>query len=176
MRQRTVPCVTLLAALLLAAGTAFAATNEEMEKTITAALIEKLGDDAKTIRVAFYDGKATLSGKVKEDSTQEIAKEVALYVEGVSKVENEVESATNREFGAGKMIDESKDANIESAVATALHSEIGTHSSGVEVETCGGIVSLRGKVPDEARHKLAMAAATKVTGVTKVIDLLRVAG
>ena len=37
-------------------------------------------------------------------------------------------------------------------------------------------MSIRGSVPDAARHDLAVAAATKVEGVEKLIDLLRVAG
>src|SRR4029453_9809194 len=56
MRNRTIQLAVLLTALLpLSAGALFAATNEETEKAITATLIEKLGDDAKTIRVAFFD-------------------------------------------------------------------------------------------------------------------------
>jgi osmotically-inducible protein OsmY len=171
------PMVMTLAALLsLGAGTVGAATNEEVEKSIGSALVEKLGDDAKTIRVAFYDGKATLSGKVKEDSTMELAKEVALWVPGVNKVENEIESATNRAFGSGKVLDESKDTALENEVKNALNNEIGRDSSGIEVEACAGFVSLRGTVPDKERHDRAMATATKYKGVEKVIDLLRLPG
>ena len=178
MSQRTIRCFALFAAVLpLVAGAAYAATNAEMEASIRAALVDKLGADAKTIHVAFFDGKAVLSGKVAQDSTQEIAKEVALYVQGVSRVENEIESANPRRvIGGGKMIDETKDTTVEAEVKSALHNEIGDHSKPLEVEACDGVVSVRGPVPDKARHDLAMAAAKKVGGVTKVIDLLRVAG
>ena len=177
MRNRTIFLAALFATLLpLTAGTLFASTNEATEKAISAMLIEKLGDDAKTIRVAFFDGKAVLSGKVKEDSTMEIAKEVALFVPGVTTVENEIESSTNRMLGGGKLIDEGRDTAIESDVKTALKGEIGSHSGSVEVEACDGVVSVRGNVPDQARHDLAIAAAKKVKGVTKLVDLLRIAG
>jgi osmotically-inducible protein OsmY len=171
-----IPLVLLAALLTLPTGAAFAATNAEMEKAIASALVEKLGDDAKTIRVAFFDGKAVLSGQVTEDWTQELAKEVALYVPGVTKVENQVEAAKERSVGTGKMIAETGDASLETEVKDALHLEIGKYSSDVEIETCDGVVSLRGNVPDAARKDLAIATVTKVKKVTKVIDLLRVAG
>ena len=177
MRQRTMFHLALLAALAtLAAGAAFAATNAETEQAIKSALVDKLGSDATTIRVAFFDGKAVLSGQVTEDWVQELAKEVALYVPGVTKVENEIEAKKERKLGTGKVFDEGEDAGLETEVKNAVHQEIGTHSTGIEVEVCEGMVSIRGTVPDQARHDLAVAAATKVKGVKKVVDLLRNAG
>jgi osmotically-inducible protein OsmY len=166
--------VILLAALLpLAAGAALASTNAEVEAAIKTALVDKLGSDAETIRVAFFDGKATLSGQVTEDWTQELAKEVALYVAGVNKVENEIEAVKERSVGKGKIHAETQDSELETNVKSALRAELGDHASAVEVENCDGMVSLRGNLPDQARHDLAIAAATKVKGVKKVIDLLR---
>jgi osmotically-inducible protein OsmY len=147
-----------------------------MEKAIADTLVEKLGPDAATIHVAFYDGKALLSGQVTEDSTEEIAKEVALYVPGVTKVENQVEAKNERHVGAGKMIAETEDAGVESDVKAKLRSELGRYAEMIEVEACNGIVSLRGRVPDRPRHDYAMEAAQKVRGVQKVIDLIRFGG
>jgi len=177
MRQRTVPFMILFAALLpLASGSLFADANADTAKAVQAALVEKLGGDAGNIQVAFYDGKAVLSGKVTEDWTKEHAKEVELYVAGVTKVENQVEAAKERKIGTGKMAAETVDAGLEADVKNALSKEIGTHSGDVEIETCDGVVSLRGKLPDAARHELAMKTAAGVKGVKKVIDLLTVAG
>lgn len=177
MKNRTIPGLILCAAFLpLAAGTLFADANADKAKEIQAALVDKLAGDAGNIQVAFYDGKAVLSGKVTEDWTQELAKEVALYVPGVTKVENQVEAAKERSVGMGKMAGETADAGLETDVKNALHKEIGSHSSAIEIEVCSGVVSLRGNVPDQARHDLAVTAATKTGGVKKVIDLLRIAG
>lgn len=174
MRQRTAFLAILLAATLAAAsGPLFASTNADMEKAIQQALADKLGADSANIRVAFFDGKAVLSGKVTEDWTQELAKEVALYVPGVIKVENQIEAAKERKVGSGKMISETGDASLETDIKNALNAEIGKYSADIEIEVCDGVVSLRGKMPDAARQKLAVATATKVKGVTKVIDLLR---
>jgi osmotically-inducible protein OsmY len=43
----------------------------------------------------------------------------------------------------------------------------------VEVEANGGVVTLSGKVPDELRHKLALQTAERVSGVSKVVDLIK---
>lgn len=177
MRKQTILSLMLFAALLpLAAGTLLADANADKAKEIQAALVEKLGGDADKIQVAFFDGKAVLSGQVAEDWTQELAKEVALYVPGVGKVENQVEAVKERSIGMGKMAAETADAGLETDVKNSLHKEIGSHSGAIEIESCSGVVSLRGNVPDQARHDLAVAAATKTGGVKKVIDLLRIAG
>lgn len=177
MQRKTALFALLLTALApLASSRAAAADDKTTEAEIQSALVDKLGDDAKTIRVAFYDGKALLSGKVAEQSTQEIAKEVALWVPGVKKVENEIENSKEKVVGTGKILAESDDASLEGSVKTALHNEIGKYSSEIEVEACNGVVSVRGTMPDQSRHDLAIAAVKKVGAVKKLIDLLRVAG
>jgi len=176
MRKSTVTILLIAPALLLFAAAAIASPdNAAVEKAITTALVDKLGADAQTIRVAFFDGKATLSGQVEKDATQELSKEVALYVPGVSKVENQVEAKEERHIGAGKMLAEGDDAGVESDVKAKLRSELGSYAGQLEVEACNGIVSVRGTVPDKPRHDYAIAAAQKVKGVTKVIDLIRFA-
>lgn len=175
MKTRAIHFLTLAAALVaLTPGTLFADANADKVKEIQAALVDKLGGDAGQIQVAFYDGKAVLSGKVTEDWTQELAKEVALYVPGVTKVENQVEAVKERSVGTGKMLAETSDASLESEIKDAIHKEIGQYSSDIEVETCDGVVSLRGKTPDAARRDLAIKAAGGIKKITRVIDLLRV--
>jgi osmotically-inducible protein OsmY len=176
MRKATVTILLIVPALLLLAAAASASPdNAAVEKAITAALVDKLGADAQTIRVAFFDGKATLSGQVQKDATQELSKEVALYVPGVTKVENQVEAKEERHVGTGKMLAESDDAGMESDVKAKLRSELGSYAGQLEVEACNGVVSVRGSVPDKPRHDYAIAAAQKVKGVTQVIDLIRFA-
>lgn len=177
MRQRSISRSILAAAVLaLGAGSLFGATNADREKAIKLALVDKLGEDSGNIQVAFFDGKAVLSGQVAEDWTQELAKEVALYVPGVTEVENQVEAVKERQVGGGKIAAEAQDASLESSIKDALHNEIGKYSGDIEVEVCDGFVSLRGRLPDIARQDLAVATAAKVKGVQKVIDLLRSSG
>ncbi|MFA6957691.1 MAG: BON domain-containing protein [Thermoanaerobaculia bacterium] len=156
------------------AAVAAAMTPVTPEAMISEKLVEAFGDDAKTISVALKDGKATLTGKVNERSTQELAEQVALYFPEVKKVENNVTAATERGLGKGKMKDEAADAALESAAKGALAKEIGEYAKDLEVEAADGAVALRGILPDHARHKLATDAMARVKDVRKVVDLIRV--
>jgi osmotically-inducible protein OsmY len=177
MKQRTALLALLLATVVsLAIGQTLFASDDSPQKQIQTALVEKLGADAKTINVAFSDGKAVLSGKVTEDSTQEIAKEVALWVPGVTSVDNKIEAANERMVGSGKLIAEQKDLGTESGVKDVLRREAGKLAGALEVEACNGVVSVRGSVPDKASHDQVLGLASKVVDVTKVIDLLRITG
>ena len=159
---------------LAVAGLAMAATTADLEKQISAKLVEAFGDDATSISVAVVDGKAVLIGRVAERSTAELAEEVALFFEGVRSVDNQVVAAKDRSFIEGQLLDEGGDATLEVTVKAALQGEIGKHAQKIEVEAADGVVAIRGTVPDEARLKFAQDTAAKVHGVRKLIDLLRV--
>ena len=167
----------MLAALALALALPLAAVEPsapDMEAKISAKLVDAFGDDAKTVRVTYFDGKAILTGKVKTRSTQELAEQVALYFPEVKDVDNQIKAEADRGFAKGKMQDESADAALESAAKGALGAEIGEDARHVEVEATDGVVALRGTLPDAARHKLAIDAMKRVKDAAKVIDLLRV--
>ena len=74
----------LIAAALLACS--FNATADDLatKTAIEKLLVQKLGDGAKPIAVAFSGGKAMLTGKVEERAVQELSEEVAMAVAGVS--------------------------------------------------------------------------------------------
>ena len=165
----------LILVLLLAPVSAAAQSSvTDLEAKITGKLVEAFGDDAKTIRVTWFDGKAILTGKVVERSTQELAEQVALYFDEVRKVDNQLKAEKDRSITKGQLQDEGLDAALESEAKAALAGEIGQYAKDVNVEACAGVVALRGTVPDEARHKLALDSMSKVGGVSKTIDLLRV--
>jgi osmotically-inducible protein OsmY len=146
----------------------------QIEAKVSAKLVDVFGDDAKTIRVTFVEGKAILTGKVVERSTQELAEQVALYFGEISKVDNQLKAEKDRNIVEGQLKDESQDAALESETKAALAGEIGQYAKDINVEAAEGVVALRGTVPDEARHKLAMDSLSKVKGISKTIDLLRV--
>lgn len=156
------------------ATTETAAAPLSLDAQISAKLVEAFGDDAKTINITLVDGKATLTGKVNERSTQELAEQVALYFPDVKDVDNQLAAATDRGLGKGQLKDEATDAKLESAAKGALAKEIGEHAKDVKVEVAAGVVALSGTVPDAARHKLATDAVSKVKDITKVVDLLRI--
>jgi osmotically-inducible protein OsmY len=152
--------------------------NARRAAEIHVALLEQLGEDALGLETTVEGSRATLRGKVHERSSQELAKEIALSVDGIRFVTNHIVTTEELEGDAvdRAVVDterEVKDAALEARVGINLLSEIGRYALAVEVESTDGVVSLRGTLPDEARKELALKAARKTTGVTKVLDLLK---
>ena len=153
------------------------------EARLQALLVDKLGDDAATIRVVMNGREAILLGQVARRATRELAEEVALFADWIDDVDNKLTLAGVRVGGSGvaataekaaaKTSDESDDSLIESRVKGRLVSEIGRRARKIEVEVAEGVVCLRGTVPDESRRDVALRAAAGVPGVERVIDLLR---
>jgi osmotically-inducible protein OsmY len=152
-----------------------------LEQKVAAMLVNKLGPDATTIRVVVEKGsKVMLIGTATRRSTQELAKEVALFVPGVEKVRNKVEFVPPPEGNIAEQAvettgEETSDSALETSVKYQLQREIGKTTWKIEVEAVEGVVSLRGTVPDQARYDIALKTAKSVNGVKQVIDLLRVA-
>ncbi len=166
-------------ALLLCAGTAVAQSAAEkqaaMEKKITSLCVEKLGKDAETIRVTVVGNKAILTGEVAEKSTEELAKEVALSVPGIEKVDNQIKAKGAAKVFGGKITKETEDAKLESDAKDRIKEQVGKDfAKAIEVEASGGVVSLRGKVPDQTRREQAVKAVQEMKGVKKVVDLISV--
>jgi osmotically-inducible protein OsmY len=178
----------LLAGVLIVAAAAPSFAEEDKEskawllKTkVEAALLEKGGAGALPIQVAVDRKTVILTGEVESIVTQELAKEVALSVRGVSQVENRLRvigeksmTEMSTEEAAERKRQELKDASLETEIKIDLYKEIGTKARHVEVEAVEGVVSLRGPVPDEQRKTVALATAKKVKGVKNVVDLLTV--
>ena len=146
-------------------------------------LLEKLGSDALGIDVEVDDGEAVLRGTVSRRVTQELAEEAAKSVDGIARVDNRLEvrrpPAGSVKEGAGRaagdFAKEVSDAELETRVHLRLFGEIGRYAVRLQVEAVDGVVSLRGKLPDRERKRLALRTARKTRGVEKVIDLVEVA-
>ena len=168
----------LALAVAVIAAPAFAADPPPLapgtDAVIQKKLVDKLGDDAKTIKAAIVEGKVVLVGEVKGRDTQKLAEQVALSVPGVRKVDNEIKSPADKGIFEGGIKQESHDIKLEDAVESAVKKELGQHYKKLDIVAVAGTVTLRGPVPDEARHKFALAAAKGVPGVTRVIDLLTI--
>ena len=143
------------------------------EQSLAKLLVEKLGADAKTIRVVIDEGKVMLLGTVNERSTKELAKEVVLFG-GADKISNKVKAKNEKKVFSGAGLQEAADAELEISVKSKIEKEIGDHAKTIEVETVDGVVSLRGELPDAARRGFAIDAVKGTEGVKKVIDLIRI--
>lgn len=155
-------------------------SDASLQADVYVALLEKLGRDGLPIDVSVYDGRVILTGNVGQRSTQELAEEVVLSVPGVRSVDNRVAapSGSAAQTVPGQAADhvdlEVQDATLEARVKKNLLAEVGRYAFDLEVEASGGVVSLRGTLPDQERKTIALRAAEKTSGVEKVIDLLRV--
>ena len=185
--------VMVAVALAVFAGLAAVSTGQEttaatsqdaaasLEQQVATMLVNKLGQDAATIRVVVDNkGKVMLIGTAARRSTQELAKEVALFVPGVKKVQNKVEYVPAASGGnvAEQAVEttgeETSDSALETSVKYQLNREVGKRAWKIEVEAVEGVLSLRGTVPDQARYDIALKTAESVKGVKQVIDLLRI--
>ncbi|HEX4965200.1 MAG TPA: BON domain-containing protein [Thermoanaerobaculia bacterium] len=156
-------------------------SDARLEKEVRLVLLDKLGEDALGVTVAVRDGKVRLLGQVEKRSTQDLAEEVVKAVPGVRDVDDDL---SNREEAAAHSTPVARavghaerkvdDAVLEMRVGKALLGEIGRYALDLEVEVSEGVVSLRGTLPDRERKAIALRAAAGVSGVTKVVDLLKV--
>ena len=181
LRSAVVTALAALAVVVTVATPALAQSpdakkNADLEKKIATLLVDKLGPDAQTIRVTVVGDKVTLTGQVTERSTQEIADDVALFVDGVKKVDNQVKATKDPNFGTEKVKKELADSKLENAVESKVKGELGAHYKQVSIECTARVCSISGTVPDQARLDLAVKAAASVEGVKKVVALLKIKG
>ena len=133
---------------------------------------------ATDINVAVHGGKATLTGTVDEDVNKDLAKQIALGVDGIREVDNQIVidadyvrpgKAPRRSYG--DMID---DAGITAAVKSKLSWNARTNGLGTEVTTMWSRVTLIGAVPSPAVKDLAGNLALNTRGVQSVDNQLHV--
>jgi osmotically-inducible protein OsmY len=142
-------------------------------------LLTKLGWDALHVDVDVHGPDVVLSGTVEKRSTEKLAKQVALSVEGVKDVQNDVrvEHKGPEEGALKRTVADSKrelgDALLEARVEGRLFEDIGRAALHVRVEAANGVVSLRGTVPTDDQRDLAVRTAERTKGVVKVVDLIR---
>lgn len=157
-------------------------TEAQLKMAVRLALLEHLKDDAFSIKIIIDGSSVILSGAVLYRSTQELATEVAKSVDGVYRVHNHIRispdtpgqgdhPAKKAATGTSKEV---SDAALETWVKTRLFESIGRRAFGIEVEVTGGAVSLRGTVDSTGYKTIAVETAESVSGVWKVIDLIKV--
>ncbi len=130
---------------------------------------------ANDLSVTVHDGKATLTGKVNEDVNKDLAKEIALGVEGIKEVDNQIvvlgdynpPASTTRSYG--EMVD---DASITTAIKSKLIWSKSTDGQATEVTTKAGRVTLKGTADTAAAKDLVGRMAMNTRGVIAVDNQL----
>jgi len=133
---------------------------------------------ANDLQVRVDAGKATLSGSVLEGVSKELAEQIALGVEGIDSVDNQITIKADyiaprrsAERSYGEMID---DATITTAVKSKLLWSRHVAGLSTEVSTQLGAVTLRGTADSEAAKALAGLLALNTSGVMSVDNQLRI--
>ncbi len=154
--------------------------EERMAADIRAALAAHFGEDAAEILVQVAANRAILTGTAPFKAVRELAKEVALFVPGVTRASNFIEvrprpASPDTPVAASVAHAEREvaDSALESRVKMRIASLIGLRARQIEVEASQGWVSLRGVLPDADTKAMVMRVAENTPGVVRLIDLLR---
>lgn len=175
--------LALLTAATLMAGPTMAADDWQGEakdawldgKLETALLLNTQLNNFE-IDTDIENGVATLSGTVANQTQKDLAGEIAGNIEGISQVNNTVmvEKAYQNEAEAGEKSFSRTWHDI--TVTAGLKMELAAHdqlkATDIEVSTDNGVVTLDGKVKNEAERDLAIEMAKSYDKVVNVDDQL----
>ena len=132
------------------------------------------------LKVSVHDGKATLTGKVEEDVNKDLAKQIALGVDGVKEVDNQILIQADYKGPAqssartyGEAMD---DASITAAVRSKLMWSKYTSAMTTGVSTKAAKVTLKGSADSAAAREFAGSLAVNTPGVRSVDNQLTIDG
>lgn len=130
------------------------------------------------IDVDVNNGVATLRGTVESDVDRDLAEQLALGVDGVKEVRNElqVDEDTPTQDDSDSFMNKVRDANITAKVKSQLLWNRNTHGLKIDVDTANTIVTLTGDVESDAESQLAEQIARNTSDVRDVRNQLTVKG
>jgi osmotically-inducible protein OsmY len=117
------------------------------------------------IEVGTAQGLVTLKGTVDSEEARQVSEDIAKGISGTKDVVNELLVA-GLEPGNTAQNDEVITAAIKDHIVTDPDTRV--KQAGIEVRTSGGIVSLKGEVPDLSTSDHAAWTAWKTPGVKRV--------
>jgi osmotically-inducible protein OsmY len=138
--------------------------DEEIRGNVIRALKSDEDLEASLITVMVEEGIVTLVGGVDSETKKRHAEAIALDIEGVESVVNELEVDL-------PMGDQRSDEEIARAAILALELSV---QDGVKVSVDGGWVTLDGTVEGYEQKELAGRAVSRVVGVRGVTNLIEV--
>ena len=118
------------------------------------------------INVDTTDGVVTLFGIVPTEEVKRIAQTKAASVDGVVRVQNEIQVVTDPNRDAV----EAQDRKAQDRVEARLRAEPSLEDQNVNVEVHDGVARLTGKVDADYQRLAALVTARTTSGVTKVVD------
>jgi len=183
MQKRNLLLATAVAAAI--AGSSLALANVKPSQEVTEARQESqiwttyaLSPylRANDLKVSVHAGKATLSGNVAESVSKDLAKQIALGVDGIKSVDNEIKvvpdykaPARTGERAYGEVVD---DASITSVVKSKLEWSRYAEGLSANVDTTRGAVKLTGTADSVEAKDAAGKMASNTHGVHAVNNQL----
>ena len=132
------------------------------------------------IDVEIENGVAILTGEVESEVERDLAEQVALGVEGVSKVDNQLrvsgEDVQRHAENDRSFSNRFNDATTTATVKSKLLWNRNTEGLDINVSTRNGVVTLEGQAENEAASELAERLARNTEGVRQVENNLAVSG
>lgn len=153
-----------------------------IESKLETALVLNKHLDALDIDINVDNNVAVLDGEVHSDIEKELAENIALGIEGIDSVKNNLkitskpatkapQTTTNNRRSFSQYVD---DVSTTAAIKTELLASKNVEGLEINVDTYNHVVTLSGKVNTGAQKDLAQAIATKQDHVKDVINKLEV--
>lgn len=145
--------------------------------TIDAAFLLNKNLSSTSIRVEVTKQVAILSGSVNSEINKSLAKEIALSVEGIEKVENRlkvVASYSDTIVPATNITNNKADILLTAKINQKLITHQHLNSALIEVHTFDGRVELSGNASSDSAKDLAYYLAKNVSGVKSVDNKIKV--
>ncbi len=135
-----------------------------------------------TIDTEVNKGKAFLSGSVQSASDKSLATEIALSIEGVSSVENNLKVDRKTTMEKRPISDEDErtwstwynDSTTTASVKSKFLWNDRVDGLDINVDTVNGVVTLNGEADNKSNRKLAEQIASQTDGVRKVVNNLTI--
>ena len=146
------------------------APDQTVAARVRLAFVNANVPEARQVEIRAFHGEVDLSGAVDSDDRKAEIASIAGTVKGVTAVHN----APDVRDRAAVREDSVDDSAIARKVVYALSENPDTKSQSIRVVCTGGVVQLDGVVPTSAARDKAELLARTVSGVTQVINRLKV--
>lgn len=127
------------------------------------------------IDVSVDQGVATLKGKVENEVDRELAQRIAMDVEGINKVDNQlaIDASVAADPGTkANLAQRFDDATLTATVKSKLLWNSVTEALKIDVDSKDGVVTLKGRATSPEAKELAGSLASNTNGVTSVNNLI----
>ena len=155
-----------------------------IESKLETALILNKHLKARKIDIGVDNNTATLYGEVYSDIEKELAENIALGIEGIDSVKNNLTVVSAPEQSTSQTLTDShqkrsfsqyvSDVSTTASIKSELLASKNVEGLPIDVDTYNDVVTLSGEVKNSAQKDLAQAIAAKQNDVKNVVNKLRV--